>query len=556
MRLTISILVSGKSPELKKCLDSVKELMGQIDAELILTDTGCDEETKELLKQYTTHIISFNWCDDFAAARNVGLKEASGEWFLFLDDDEWFDDVQPFVDFFTSREYKNYQQAAYYVRNYLDYSGKQYRQSLVSRMIRLEEQTHFEGKIHEALTPINGNCKLIDGFVHHYGYVNTDQSKVLQKHKRNFKILQEMKEAEPLNLKWSMYLIQEFCIVADGEKVVKEAKEALKKMGESADPFHQYLKGIFHGSELVGQYLQKKYDEVIYEAKIMGENHPEIVRLTRDIYAALSAKEIGDYETMFSYVSSYFQIYEQWKNKEYNEQMAVLEQGLFLISESVSEEKYRLMSLLSLLSTIYTGKEQEKIEIHKQTVKMQYLNLIERNADFLYLDKDMNEIIKHHMIDVEEELLQLDISQWMAQVKVIISSLEAFEKRKVVLDAVKTKKDIRYAYFEKEYQNCYLQQKEVSKSVEQVGNTLFLFALSQIEYAELVFKESALQEIDETLPQEVKGALYLSRALLNEDGEQISIIRNLRKAVAEYSVLASWIKIYIDKSVIREEKDG
>ena len=32
----------------------------------------------------------------------------------------------------------------------------------------------------------------------------------------------------------------------------------------------------------------------------------------------------------------------------------------------------------------------------------------------------MNEIIRHHMIDVEDELLQLDIAQWMAQVKVLI----------------------------------------------------------------------------------------------------------------------------------------
>ena len=107
MLLTISILVSGKSPELKKCLDSVQALMNHLDAELILTDTGCDEEIKELLKQYTSHIIPFSWCDDFAAARNVGLKEASGEWFLFLDDDEWFDDVTPFVEFFSSGEYKN-----------------------------------------------------------------------------------------------------------------------------------------------------------------------------------------------------------------------------------------------------------------------------------------------------------------------------------------------------------------------------------------------------------------------------------------------------------------
>ena len=32
----------------------------------------------------------FKWCDDFAKARNAGLEKCTGEWFMYIDDDEWF----------------------------------------------------------------------------------------------------------------------------------------------------------------------------------------------------------------------------------------------------------------------------------------------------------------------------------------------------------------------------------------------------------------------------------------------------------------------------------
>ena len=54
------------------------------------------------VREYTDNIVSFDWCDDFAAARNAGLEHAKGEWFLYLDDDEWFEDVTTIIDFFQS----------------------------------------------------------------------------------------------------------------------------------------------------------------------------------------------------------------------------------------------------------------------------------------------------------------------------------------------------------------------------------------------------------------------------------------------------------------------
>jgi glycosyltransferase involved in cell wall biosynthesis len=34
-------------------------------------------------------MLSFDWCDDFSAGRNVGLEAARGRWILVLDADEY-----------------------------------------------------------------------------------------------------------------------------------------------------------------------------------------------------------------------------------------------------------------------------------------------------------------------------------------------------------------------------------------------------------------------------------------------------------------------------------
>ena len=91
--LTISLLASSRTATLERCLDSLKPLLLEVPAELIVVFTGTDERVRQIAERYTDQVIPFTWCNDFSAARNEGLKRAKGEWFLYLDDDEWFDDV-------------------------------------------------------------------------------------------------------------------------------------------------------------------------------------------------------------------------------------------------------------------------------------------------------------------------------------------------------------------------------------------------------------------------------------------------------------------------------
>ena len=159
IQLSISLLVSDRIETLGRCLSSLKPLLRELNSELIIVYTGKSEETLALAKEYTSHIIPFTWCKDFSKARNAGLGAAKGEWFLYLDDDEWFEDTEEIIRFFKSGECEKYQSATYVQRNYLDWTGRTYADAYVGRMCRLLKETRFIYPIHENLRPFPSPCK-------------------------------------------------------------------------------------------------------------------------------------------------------------------------------------------------------------------------------------------------------------------------------------------------------------------------------------------------------------------------------------------------------------
>ena len=208
--LTISFLSSGRGKTIKRCLDSIVPLMERVDSELIIVDTGCDEEIKALMANYTDQIVPFTWCDDFSKARNAGLEKARGEWFLYLDDDEWFIDTKEIEEFFLSGEYKKYRFANYIQRNYMDYDRHVFTDTWVSRLARLEKNTRFVSAIHEYLHPLYNPCKLLHSTVEHFGYIYASKEEERKHIKRNITLLEKMIDREPDVIRWWIHLLQEY----------------------------------------------------------------------------------------------------------------------------------------------------------------------------------------------------------------------------------------------------------------------------------------------------------------------------------------------------------
>lgn len=226
--LTISILCSGRQ-ETKKCLDSLNGLRAKVSNELILVDTGCDKEMRDLLRSYADKIIPFAWCDDFAKARNAGLEKAQGEWFLFIDDDEWFVDTVSIEDFFLSNEHKKYGSASYFVRNFSDREGMSYEDTWAVRLVSLQKKVIFKGRIHEIFCPLPGPMKMLPAIAEHFHYAFQTVEESQMHALRNRNLLEKAITEDNDDFRMWIHLAQEYFALEYYEKLEKFCQEALKK---------------------------------------------------------------------------------------------------------------------------------------------------------------------------------------------------------------------------------------------------------------------------------------------------------------------------------------
>jgi cellulose synthase/poly-beta-1,6-N-acetylglucosamine synthase-like glycosyltransferase len=87
-KVSLCMIVKNEANNLAACLGPVARLMDEI----IVVDTGSTDGTREVAKGLGAKVVDFPWVDSFAAARNECLRHASGEWVLWVDGDDRFDD--------------------------------------------------------------------------------------------------------------------------------------------------------------------------------------------------------------------------------------------------------------------------------------------------------------------------------------------------------------------------------------------------------------------------------------------------------------------------------
>ena len=229
--VTISMLVSNRIDTVEKCFESFRPLLEQIPSEFIAVDTVGDEKSDgsvDVARKYADKIVHFEWCDDFAAARNAGLKEARGKWLIYLDDDEWFDDAGPLIDFFSKPElYENYDRISMMEHSYTSASQIDYVSSKFSRISAIVPGAEFVDPVHEMLKGIvyRNEYDLKETFVHHVGYIG---KLIHKKAKRNQQIMNKELEKNPGNLHlW----LQQIAGAGDDEKeMLKFSEKAISTL--------------------------------------------------------------------------------------------------------------------------------------------------------------------------------------------------------------------------------------------------------------------------------------------------------------------------------------
>ncbi len=82
--LTLCMIVRDEQEMLPEFISSVEGLWD----EFVVADTGSTDHSVKLLEAAGAKVIPFHWVDDFSAARNASLDQATGRWVLYLDADE------------------------------------------------------------------------------------------------------------------------------------------------------------------------------------------------------------------------------------------------------------------------------------------------------------------------------------------------------------------------------------------------------------------------------------------------------------------------------------
>ncbi len=73
---------------------AIKSVLALVD-EVIVVDTGSRDNTRIIAEGYGAKVFDVPWADDFSAARNAALDQASCDWVLILDADEFLEPVRP-----------------------------------------------------------------------------------------------------------------------------------------------------------------------------------------------------------------------------------------------------------------------------------------------------------------------------------------------------------------------------------------------------------------------------------------------------------------------------
>lgn len=188
MNLSICIITKNEQENIERCLKSLMPY----EMEIIVADTGSIDNTKDIVQRYTDKVFDFEWCDDFAAAKNFAISKTSNDYIIMLDSDEYIDKFEE-SELIRTIGNNSDKVGRIQIKNVFKKTNpcKESRE-WVSRIFN-KKSYHYEGRIHEQIVRYDG--KEYDTFqapvtIIHTGYDLTEKEKSA-KAKRNISLLEK-----------------------------------------------------------------------------------------------------------------------------------------------------------------------------------------------------------------------------------------------------------------------------------------------------------------------------------------------------------------------------
>ena len=185
--LAVCMIVRDEAEVLRPALECARAWADQV----VVLDTGSRDGSDRIARELGAEVGHFEWCDDFAAARNAALSLARTDWVFVLDADEWIGEadrarVRAALEGPRDRAYLTRQ------HNYVaDASTPGFEAGrppavwtveapgyVVARQVRLipnDPRLRYEGRVHEqldrSLERAGVEVERLDVVVHHLGKI-------------------------------------------------------------------------------------------------------------------------------------------------------------------------------------------------------------------------------------------------------------------------------------------------------------------------------------------------------------------------------------------------
>lgn len=251
--ISLVMIVRNEEDNLADCLASAGDLCD----ETIIVDTGSTDQTVAIAEAAGATVVHFEWCDDFAAARNYGLEAATGDWIFWLDADDRLDD--------ENRERLKLAAASGTADAFccqIDSLVKGLTEQSVTcmhtRLFRNVPEARFRFAIHEDVTPSIVEARLSLAYtniaIEHTGYARSVELRV-EKARRNRNILLRELAADPDNVRLRYHLGVTMQIMGDITGAVEHMRVVVDAnapmLGRDHELYQAYLL-LITGLDAVG----------------------------------------------------------------------------------------------------------------------------------------------------------------------------------------------------------------------------------------------------------------------------------------------------------------
>ena len=247
IRLSQCMIVKNEEKNIERALTWAKDIA----FEQIVVDTGSSDHTVEIAERMGAKVFHFKWIEDFSAAKNYAIDQASGDWIAFLDADEYINAeharlIIPLIESIVNlHDGKAVALTSKWV--HVNDEGGVIQIDRQERIFINHTGVRYERPIHETLKIPAGTFPVVENDISiiHTGYSHSAYADV-GKLERNITLLKKTLESAPEDVKSKYYLANSLDVSGNIEEAIPLYREVLNETACGKSSYEWFRVNAFY----------------------------------------------------------------------------------------------------------------------------------------------------------------------------------------------------------------------------------------------------------------------------------------------------------------------